>query len=47
VAVDVVRFRRHKVAVASGLVVIGFYLAVLGADFLAYSDLTPPRRSAR
>jgi len=47
------RFRRHKVAVASGLVVIGFYLAVLGADFLAYSDpnaseaqrsLMPPQR---
>ncbi|PYM11820.1 MAG: peptide ABC transporter permease, partial [Candidatus Rokuibacteriota bacterium] len=32
------RFRKHKVAVASGVVVIGFYLAVLGADFLAYSD---------
>jgi peptide/nickel transport system permease protein len=32
------RFRKHKVAVASGIVVIGFYLAVLGADFLAYAD---------
>ena len=32
------RFRRHKVAVASGAVVIGFYLIVLGADFLAYAD---------
>jgi peptide/nickel transport system permease protein len=32
------RFRKHKVAVTSGVVVIGFYLAVLGADFLAYSD---------
>jgi peptide/nickel transport system permease protein len=32
------RFRKHKVAVASGLVVFGFYLVVLGADFLAYSD---------
>ncbi len=32
------RFRKHKVAVASGVVVIGFYLAVLGSDFLAYSD---------
>ena len=32
------RFRRHKVAVASGVVVIGFYLGVLGADFLAYAD---------
>ena len=47
------RFRKHKVAVASGLVVIGFYLAVLGADFLAYADpntseaqrsLMPPQR---
>jgi peptide/nickel transport system permease protein len=32
------RFRKHKVAVASGVVVIGFYLVVLGADFLAYAD---------
>jgi peptide/nickel transport system permease protein len=32
------RFRRHRVAVASGIVVIGFYLVVLGADFLAYAD---------
>ena len=32
------RFRKHKVAVASGLVIIGFYLVVLGADFLAYAD---------
>ena len=32
------RFRKHKVAVASAVVVVGFYLAVLGADFLAYSD---------
>jgi len=32
------RFRKHRLAVASGLVVIGFYLVVLGADFLAYSD---------
>jgi peptide/nickel transport system permease protein len=47
------RFRKHKVAVASGLVVIGFYLVVLGADFLAYADpnaseaqrsLMPPQR---
>jgi peptide/nickel transport system permease protein len=47
------RFRKHKVAVASAFVVIGFYLAVLGADFLAYSDpdaseaqrsLMPPQR---
>jgi peptide/nickel transport system permease protein len=32
------RFRKHRVAVASSIVVAGFYLAVLGADFLAYSD---------
>src|SRR5262245_49909121 len=32
------RFRKHRVAVASGLVVLGFYLVVLGADFLAYAD---------
>jgi len=32
------RFRKHKVAVASGAVVVGFYLVVLGADFLAYAD---------
>jgi peptide/nickel transport system permease protein len=32
------RFRKHRVAVASGLVVMGFYLVVLGADFLAYAD---------
>jgi len=47
------RFRKHKVAVASGLVIIGFYLVVLGADFLAYADpdaseaqrsLMPPQR---
>ena len=47
------RFRKHKLAVASGVVVIGFYLVVLGADFLAYADpnaseaqrgLMPPQR---
>src|SRR4029077_11476283 len=32
------RFRKHRLAGARGLVVIGFYLVVLGADFLAYSD---------
>jgi peptide/nickel transport system permease protein len=32
------RFRKHRVALASGLVVMGFYLVVLGADFLAYAD---------
>jgi peptide/nickel transport system permease protein len=47
------RFRKHRVAVASAFVVGGFYLAVLGADFLAYADpdvseaqrsLMPPQR---
>jgi len=47
------RFRKHKLAVASELVVIGFYLVVVGADFLAYADpnaseaqrsLMPPQR---
>jgi peptide/nickel transport system permease protein len=47
------RFRKHKVAVASALVVVGFYMVVLGADFLAYADpnaseaqrsLMPPQR---
>ncbi len=32
------RFRKHRLAVASGVVVIGFYLIVVAADFLAYSD---------
>jgi peptide/nickel transport system permease protein len=32
------RFRKHRVAVVSGVVVVGFYLVVLGADFLAYAD---------
>ena len=32
------RFRKHKVAVASALVVLGFYLVVAAADFLAYAD---------
>src|SRR5262249_9039238 len=47
------RFRKHKAAVASAVVIAGFYFAVLGADFLAYSDpnaseaqrsLMPPQR---
>jgi peptide/nickel transport system permease protein len=47
------RFRKHKVAVASAVIVFGFYLIVLGADFLAYADpnvseaqrsLMPPQR---
>src|SRR5215475_7538808 len=32
------RFRKHRVAVASSVVVMGFYLIVLGADFLAYAN---------
>ena len=47
------RFRKHKIAVASALVVLGFYTVVAGADFLAYADpdvseaqrsLMPPQR---
>jgi peptide/nickel transport system permease protein len=47
------RFRKHKVAVASAVIVLGFYLIVVGADFLAYADpnvseaqrsLMPPQR---
>jgi peptide/nickel transport system permease protein len=47
------RFRKHRVAVVSALVVLGFYAIVLGADFLAYADpdaseaqrsLMPPQR---
>jgi peptide/nickel transport system permease protein len=47
------RFRKHKLAMISGVVVIGFYLLALGADFLAYADpnaseaqrsLMPPQR---
>jgi peptide/nickel transport system permease protein len=47
------RFRKHKIALASGVVVLGFYAIVLGADFLAYADpdaseaqrsLMPPQR---
>jgi peptide/nickel transport system permease protein len=47
------RFYKHRVAVASGIVVIAFYLGVLGADFLATADpnaseaqrsLMPPQR---
>ena len=47
------RFRKHRVAVVSGAIIIGFYLVVLGADFLAYADpnaseaqrsLMPPQR---
>lgn len=32
------KFRRHRLAMAGGIVVIAFYLVVPFADFLAYSD---------
>ena len=32
------RFRKHKLAILSGVIIIGFYLAALGADFLAYAE---------
>jgi peptide/nickel transport system permease protein len=32
------RFRRHRLAMVGCVVVVAFYLVVLGADFLAYSD---------
>lgn len=32
------RFRKHRLAVVSSLVVLLFYLVVIGADFLAYAD---------
>ena len=47
------RFRKHKLAVASAVIVLGFYMIVVGADFLAYTDpnaseaqrsLMPPQR---
>jgi peptide/nickel transport system permease protein len=32
------RFRKHKLAIVSGVIIIGFYLLAVGADFLAYAD---------
>ena len=32
------RFRKHKLAVAGTLVLIGFYLVAIFAEFLAYVD---------
>ena len=32
------RFRKHRVAVVATFVVVAFYVVVLGADFLAYTD---------
>jgi peptide/nickel transport system permease protein len=41
------RFRKHRLAVISGLIVIAFYIIVLFADFFAYADphATDSRRS--
>jgi len=32
------RFRKHRVAVASGLILIGFYIVVIFAEFFAYAE---------
>ncbi|MYJ79697.1 MAG: ABC transporter permease, partial [Caldilineaceae bacterium SB0670_bin_27] len=32
------RFRKHRVAVVATFVVVAFYVVVLAADFLAYTD---------
>jgi peptide/nickel transport system permease protein len=32
------RFKKHRLAVISGVVVMGFYAVVVAADFLAYAD---------
>jgi peptide/nickel transport system permease protein len=32
------RFRKHKLAMASAIIVIGFYLVVIFAEFMAYAD---------
>ncbi len=32
------RFRKHRLAMAGAIVLLIFYVAVIGADFLAYSD---------
>ncbi len=32
------KFRKHKIALVSGVVIIGFYTVVLFADFFAYAD---------
>jgi peptide/nickel transport system permease protein len=34
------RFRKHRLAMAGGIVILLFCLVVIGADFLAYSDPT-------
>ena len=40
------RFRRHRLAVVSGVVVMLFYLVVVFADFLATRTRTTPNRGA-
>ena len=32
------RFRKHRLAMISGIVIVAFYLVAIGADFLAYAD---------
>jgi len=32
------RFRKHRIAVISGIIILSFYLVAIFADFLAYSD---------
>lgn len=32
------RFRKHRLAMTSAMIIILFYLSVIGADFLAYAD---------
>jgi len=32
------RFRKHRLAVVAGIVILAFYVSVVGADFLAYAD---------
>ena len=32
------RFKKHRLAVISGVIVLGFYLIAFGADFIATND---------
>ena len=32
------RFRKHRLAMISGIIIAAFYLVAIGADFLAYAD---------
>lgn len=36
------RFRKHRLAMAGGVIVLTFYAVALGADFLAYADPRTP-----